>query len=308
MNKNDYRINGGIGFSINSPTLVCYFEPSEDININDSREITFTDDEKKKLIKTLNDIKHGNKFKNGITCKIQGEILPHYGLGSNTSLYLACTEVLCLINNKSYNQEQLISLSRRGGTSGIGINTYFDGGLIFDAGIKNIDNTLMPSSSVQKMRKIPLIIHKSKLPDWNIGVCIPKHIKNKSEQEEVDFFKKHCPINKSYVGDILYESVYGITSSIIESDYDIFCQSINAIQSTKWKHLERSLYGNVLLDLEKKIRDSGADCVGMSSLGPAIFFMAKNINDIIRNLSYEVSDLKCYHAKFNNYGRMISIA
>jgi beta-ribofuranosylaminobenzene 5'-phosphate synthase len=306
MNENDYRINGGIGFSINSPTLGCHFEPSDDININDSREINLTDDEKKRLFKTVNDIKYNNKFKNGMTCKIQGEILPHYGLGSTTSLYLACTEALYLMNNKSYNQGQLISLSKRGGTSGIGINTYFDGGFIFDVGIKNIDNKLMPSSSVQRMGKIPLIIHKTKLPDWNIGVCIPKYIKNKSEQEEVDFFKKHCPINKSHIENILYESVYGITSSIIEGNYDTFCQSINVIQSTKWKHLERSLYGNALLDLEKKIKYFGADCVGMSSLGPAIFFMAENIDDIIRNLSHEESSLKCYHAKFNNCGRMIS--
>jgi beta-ribofuranosylaminobenzene 5'-phosphate synthase len=305
MNNNGYRINGGIGFSVSEPIINCCFESSEIIKIIDEREIKFTDMEIKKLYDILKNIKDRSNLTKGIICKIQGEVLPHYGLGSNTSIYLSCIEALFLVNDIYLTQEEAVLLSKRGGTSGVGINTYFNGGFILDVGIKKEKQELVPSSIADRKNKCPLVIYKGKLPNWRIGICIPKYIKNKSEQEEIDFFKANCSIDKSSIGDILYESIYGITSSIIENDLNVFNKSVNEIQLTRWKFLERSLYGIELSKLENEIKNSGADCVGMSSFGPSLFFMGKNIDDIIIVFSNRISELKNYNAMFNNYGRII---
>jgi len=305
MNNNSYRINGGIGFSIDTPITNSHFKLSKDIEIQDKREKKFTQDEQEKLINTIESVKNDNKMNNGITCIIESDIFPHYGLGSNTSIYLSCIEALFLLNEVTYDNSKIISLSTRGGTSGIGINTYFDGGYVFDIGIKNERDLLVPSSIANRNGKKPLVIYKGETPNWEIGICIPHYLNNKSEQEEKDFFSKYCPIGKKYINDILYESVYGITSAIIERDYKVFCQSINAIQKTRWKHLERSLYGKALLKLEKKIMQLGADCVGMSSLGPSLFFLSDNIINIINELKHDKSNLQCYISKMNNQGRLI---
>lgn len=305
MNNNGYRINGGIGFSIDAPVTNSHFMLSKDIAINDKRERKLTRDEQIKLYNTLKNVKCANKMNNGITCSIESNVIPHYGLGSNTSIYLSCIEALFIFNEITYDKNKIISSSTRGGTSGIGINTYFDGGYVFDVGIKNESDLLVPSSIASRKGKKPLVIYKGEAPDWEIGICIPHYLNNKSEQEEKDFFNNYCPIDKVFVDDILYETVYGITSAIIEGDYKVFCQSINTIQQTRWKYLERSLYGNALVELEQKIMQLGVDCVGMSSLGPSLFFLGDNINNIINKLKQDKSSLQCYISKMNNQGRQI---
>jgi len=307
MNNDGYRINGGIGFSIANPTIKIFFDTSIEIEINDERENKLTNNESNKLKYLLEKIKHENNMKYGISCKIESVAFPHYGLGSGTIIYLSCVEALFLINNISYEKEKIVNLSKRGGTSGIGINTYFNGGFIFDVGIKRGNDSLIPDSIAERKGKLPLILKDIILPDWKIGICIPKFIKNKTEDEEKDFFNQSCPIKKSYILDILYESLYGITSSIIEKDYNVFCESINKIQKTRWKYLERNLYGKELFDLENMIYKSGADCVGMSSLGPTLFFFGDDIDKIINNLLNN-NDIECFSTKLNNQSRKIIYA
>jgi beta-ribofuranosylaminobenzene 5'-phosphate synthase len=306
MNNDGYRINGGIGFSISTPIIHSYFEEFEGAEIIDEREMKFTDQEKFRLKHTLNESINRFNLKKGIKCTIRGDILPHCGLGSNTAIYMSCIEGLFLLNGRSYKHNDIVALSKRGGTSGIGINTYFHGGFVFDVGIKNKNEQLFnPSSVANRNGEKPLVIHKCKLPDWEIGICIPKYISSKSEQEEVDFFKNNCPIDKILVKNVLYEAVYGITSSIIENDYEVFCKSVDAIQSTQWKYMERSLYGKDLMELEQKIKNLGADSVGMSSLGPTLFFTGKNISEIILKISHTVPEITCYMSSLNNQGRII---
>lgn len=306
MNDDGYRINGSVGFSISAPEINVDFEESDIIEIIDKRGIKFTEQEKNRLCHVLMEVTNKLSLKKRIRCIVKGNALPHYGLGSNTAIYMSCIEALFLLNEIKYNKEDIVAYSKRGGTSGIGINTYFEGGFIFDVGIKSRDQLFNPSSVADRNEKIPLVIHKCALPNWEIGICIPIYIKNKSEQEEVDFFKTHCPIDKSSTDRILYEAVYGITSSIIENDYDIFCKSVDTIQSTQWKYLERLLYGDALIELEQKIKSFGADCIGMSSLGPILFFTGKDINGIIERISNDIPDTICYNTSFNNRGRIIS--
>jgi len=161
-------------------------------------------------------------------------------------IYLACVEALFILNQRDYSDKNVIALSGRGGTSGIGINTYFKGGYVFDTGIKNHEQrTLAPSSTfISSGCQQPLLIKSIELPLWDLGICIPQ-IVPKTEEEEKRFFQTNCPIEKSDVEKILYEVVYGVTSSLLENDFKAFCESINAIQQTKWKSLERNLYGTV---------------------------------------------------------------
>ena len=304
--NNGYRINGSVGFSISSPKIDIHFQVSDSIEVIDEREIKFTDQEKIRLQHLIVETATIHDFKKKIKCIIRSDALPHYGLGSNTAIYMSCIEALFIVNEVEYRPNDIISHSKRGGTSGIGINTYFEGGFIFDVGIKNNEQLFIPSSIADRNGNTPLVVHKSKLPNWEIGICLPKYIQNKSEQEEIDFFKAHCPIDKISVESVLYEAVYGITSSIIENDYDVFCKSVNTIQSTQWKSLERLLYGETLIELEHKVKSWGADCVGMSSLGPILFFMGKNINNITEKISINIPEVICYNASLNNKGRIVN--
>ena len=307
MNSDGYRLNGGIGFSIASPTLDMSFEYSGSIDIIDKRGHGFTQDELYKLKYHLNNIMIREKFGTALRCTIhEGEIQSHVGFGSNSMIYLSCVEALLVLNHRDYNENDVITLSGRGGTSGIGINTYFKGGFIFDIGITNCGQRgFAPSSTfVCGSGAKPLLLTTLKLPQWELGICIPP-IAPKTEDEERDFFQNNCPIKKKEVESILYEAVYGVTSALMEVDFDVFCKSIDTIQQTKWKFLERNLYGKELIAAESIIRNAGAKCVGMSSLGPLLYFFGNDIDGIIGKVKKEMSSCVCLKTSFNNSVRIL---
>lgn len=307
MNNDGYRLNGGIGFSIASPTLEVSFEPSDTINVTDKRDYGFTLYELEKLKRQLNNVVLEEKFDSAFHCIIhEGMIQSHVGFGSNSMIYLSCVEALFILNQRGYNNQDVIAFSGRGGASGIGINTYFKGGFIFDAGISNYgQRSLAPSSVfVGEVVQKPLLLKELKLPQWDLGICIPP-IAPKSEDEERVFFQENCPIDKNSVESILYEAVYGVTSSLMEEDFNTFCKSIDVIQQTKWKLLERSLYGKELMSAESIIRKAGARCVGMSSLGPMLYFFGDDIDNIVGQAKKEMPLHVCFKTSFNNSSRVV---
>ncbi|WP_369510459.1 GHMP family kinase ATP-binding protein, partial [Escherichia coli] len=80
---------------------------------------------------------------------ITGNLATHVGMGSGTGIRLACIEALLALNEVSLPQEELVRLSERGGTSGIGIKTYFDGGLVLDLGVRNDNAGYAPSGLIR---------------------------------------------------------------------------------------------------------------------------------------------------------------
>lgn len=307
MNREGYRINGGIGFSMASPTLNLRFEPDGEICVLDERNPGFSKEELARLNNHLNKVRKDEHLSEGYRCVIEeGLIHSHFGFGTSTMAYLSCTEALLAINRREYTINDVVKLSGRGGTSGIGISTYFKGGFIFDTGIKNnAVRILAPSSCFNgdECRK-PLIFKNIGLPGWELGICIPP-IQNKTEDEEKAFFDKNCPIGQEAVEKILYESVYGISSSLLENDFNTFCKSVDSIQITKWKSLERNLYGDELKVIESVIRKAGAKCVGMSSLGPLLYFFGEDIDGIVDRVNADLTGGKCFKTSFNNSGRIL---
>lgn len=307
MNRDGYRINGGIGFSITSPMLEMSFKEADYVEVEDKRCRGFTKDELNKLTDHLLRVKNREKLDSGFVCTIhEGGIESHVGFGSNSMIYLSCVEALLILNHRKYMESDVIALSGRGGTSGIGINTYFKGGFVFDTGIANTGQRVLAPSSVfmDEEGHQPLLMKSLRLPPWNMGICIPA-VARKTEDEERQFFQTNCPIEKSAVEDVLYEAVYGITSSLLENDFEFFCQSVDAIQSTKWKSLERNLYGENLLNAEAIIKNAGAKCVGMSSLGPLLYFYGEDIDGIVDRVNTDLTRGQCYKTSFNNFGRIL---
>ena len=307
MNKNGYRLNGGIGFSISSPTLDISFEEADTIDVIDKREYGFNEDELNRLKSHINQVAKNQDFRKMLVCVInEGIIQSHVGFGSNSMIYLACVEALFILNQRDYSEKDVIALSGRGGTSGIGINTYFRGGFVFDTGIANLGTRKHAPSSVfvSKRCQQPLLMKSMELPLWDLGIFIPRIIP-KTEEDEKHFFQTNCPIEKGDVEKILYEAVYGVTSSLLEKDFKAFCESINTIQQTKWKSLERNLYGEAIIEAEKTIKKNGARCVGMSSLGPMLYFFCDDIEGSVEKLNHEMPQCVCFKTTFNNLSRIV---
>lgn len=204
---------------------------------------------------------------------IGGDIRTHIGMGSGTLLRLAAIEGVALINGLHLTKAEIVFASKRGGTSGIGINSYFEGGLICDLGRPNDGDDFSPSSAVQPDR-LPLALPTVTLPEWPMLLCIPRQISSKTQNEEIEFFRRTTPLSDTASFEASYLAVFGIYAAAAEGDYPAFCRSVNDIQHTAWKKAERSEYGEALAEICEALRVGGADSVGMSSLGPMIFCFA----------------------------------
>lgn len=305
MNRDGYRINGGLGFAIRDPAISITALAASDFEIVDRQQRKFGESDLARLQSTLAKICTDFQFSKKIKVEITGEVISHVGFGSSTAIRLSCIEALFILNSHQYTNELLVSLSGRGGTSGIGINTFFRGGFIFDLGRKSTDYVFRPSSLSENRIDLPLVLKSLEMPEWDIGICLPRNIHPKSEREEKEFFEKTCPIEDDQVNETLYHAVYGLVASIIEKDKKAFSDSIKKLQNCEWKKAERSLYGNVLAEIESRLYEHGAAAVGMSSLGPALFFVSDNVSAVISKMKAEDKGLYLIMTIPSNQGRGI---
>jgi beta-ribofuranosylaminobenzene 5'-phosphate synthase len=212
-------------------------------------------------------------------------------------------EAAGLILSLPVGRQNLVAASGRGGTSGIGINTYFDGGACFDLGRK-ADTELLPSDVLEHRHNPPVLLRRAPMPRWPIGVCVP-NFKGTSIAGEKAFFEKVCPIETHEVQRILYQALYGVFAAILEKDVATFALALKAIQHTRWKKAERDIYGRRLLDLEARLYSYGASVVALSSLGPGLIFLAPDIREVERRMKQVDSKSVLFVTTAQNRGRSI---
>jgi beta-ribofuranosylaminobenzene 5'-phosphate synthase len=305
MNKGGYRINGGIGFAIKKPNLSIRVNPSKTFNFRDVRTQKLHSTEIERLSSVVQRVISKFKFTTSIEVLLSGDMLTHYGFGSSTAIRLACLESLFLMNKFKTDIHPLVQLSGRGGTSGIGINTYFKGGFIFDIGHENKGKTSQSSSFSESRKKPALLLKHLEMPLWDIGICIPTKVKPKTEMEEKLFFESICPITDSQVYETLYHALYGIHAAILEKDKYTFCKALINIQMCAWKKSEKMQYGNDLFELENDLYKCGASAVGMSSLGPILLFLSDNVAEVIKKMQLKSAPCQLIHTHPINKGRIV---
>lgn len=305
LHENGYRRNGGFGFAIEEPSLRIRSEESSEFFIIDHRERGFGDSEIKRLIEILRQTAERMNFTRRCSIEIAGDVASHTGFGTGTAIRLASLELLYLINEVDYTEEEIINASGRGGTSGIGIRTYFSGGYVFDIGRSDTKGTFLPSCAAENESSLPLTFLQEPMPDWEIGLCIPHHIHPKTEIEEKEFFRKICPIEPVESYETLYHVVYGLIGGVKENNKTAFGQALKNLQSCRWKQAERQLYNGEIESVEKALYDAGADAVGMSSLGPTLFFLANNVSEVIQNAQIELPECTLIVTRPQNSGRTI---
>lgn len=304
MHAGEYRINGGIGFAIADPACELVFSGATYFAIDDQRADPLSPNELKRLTAILyaEQMRHG--FATALVVAIGGKMRTHSGFGSGTAISLACLEALHRLNSSTPSPAALISASGRGGTSGIGIHTYFSGGCVFDLGRPVGIEPHEPSHQATASRP-PLVLDHLPMPEWDIGICIPLDIPHKSEAEERAFFERACPLPAEAIYATLHHALFGLYAAIREADRTTFCRALRAIQECAWKKAERLEYGPALAEIEQALYDCGAEAVGMSSLGPTLFFLADNVADVVSRMQSARPDCECFLTRPANGGRSL---
>ena len=304
MHVEGTRKNGGVGFAISEPSCLLDVRLSSQFELTDCRDFPFTDTEARQLSSTVESTMSKFRLASGVSVKLTGPLRTHVGLGSATAIRLGVLEGLFHLNGRPISAQELVSQSNRGGTSGVGINTYFSGGMVHDLGVPNDRSDFIPSSRGVSPRR-PSSLPVLEMPNWPLRVCIPNFIRPKTQDEEASFFSRAAPVEPTSSYEAAYHALFGVYAAVSDKDFSTFCKAITAMQAVAWKKHEWSQYGDVLWQLATRLQDYGADCVGMSSLGPLLYCFGND--QALRRIDKNAATLNCdvFHSLPSNSGRAL---
>ena len=176
-------------------------------------------------------------------------------------------------------KEILASTVKRGGTSGIGVTSYFYGGVIIDGGhefgVGKEKESFLPSSASNAM-PAPVLSRDDLPGGWRAVIGIPMLERGAHDAEEVDIFKQRCPVPITEVQQLAHIILMKLLPAIKQQRFKEICDCINFFQDTGFKKVEVGLRGNAFRQMLKDWRVAGAPCAGMSSFGPTIYSLAES--------------------------------
>ena len=297
MNGNLGRMNGSMGFLINDPKLIFCIEKAE------KNEIIYTDNVNNKvnyLSDELNFLKSNYNLGN-IRIIIENTIPEHLGFGSKTITKIAIATAYLEIYNKKVSLQELAKILKRGGTSGIGVNILDKGGFILNGGRKKKNDLLFKPSSAQPTIEIPPVLFHKEMMEIPVYILIP-NLEGLHGKKEVDFFDKICPIKAKSVEKLSRIIISQILPAICENDIETFSEAINSIQYLEWKKSEINRYPHQYVKFIKYLHQKGYGC-GMSSTGPAIYVIGKDLKNIYQDINmYNIKLKNIIKTSTNNIG------
>ena len=220
--------------------------------------------------------KTGTHFDVSVRCNAPS----HVGLGTKTSCVLAALQACNAVSGAEIGTRELVKLSNRGGTSGIGVNTTFVGGFVADAGqAANAVVPLLPSSAAMENYELPPAIVKLSVPEnWRIHLFLPDG-KRVAGPAERDFFASNTPIPRSEVLEILASVYHGVAPAFALGHLPDLARSLRRIHGLGFKMREVANQGGSVIELLRYLNDLGNLAVGMSSMGPLVYAIADHASE-----------------------------
>ena len=268
MNASIGRVDGGIGLTLNEPSIRITAKKSDIVEITGNSEHA-------ERIKTdaLKLLPEGA----GIHISIEDDYPSHTGMGSGTQASLAAGMAVNRIYGLGLDVYKIAEKVGRGGTSGIGVQAFEKGGFILDGGHKFSEKKAFLPSAASNLAPAPVLL-RTDFPDWDILVAVPEH-KGASSDREVNIFQKECPVPRGDVEKLSHIILMQLLPALVEEDIETFGKGINSIQDVGFKKKEVELQPESA-KLAQALRDGGAYGAGMSSFGPTVYAFGDDIENL----------------------------
>lgn len=311
LNGSSGRIDGGVGLSLHYPRFKIIAQPSKEIDITGPGSQPFLA-RAEKIIALLQAkiVSSGYNF-DGVAIKIEQAVPPHTGLGSGTQLSLGIAMAICKLYDFELSVAEAALLLSRGGTSGIGVAAFQEGGFIVDGGHKypSQKGSFLPSSASRNVAPPPVLIQRN-FPDWQILIVIP-YAKRISGEEEVRLFTTLCPMPKETGQQLSHLVLMKLLPALVEEDIFAFGEAINHMQEIGWKKIEVDVQGAILKKTIEFLHINGAIGVGLSSWGPALYVFGDDLETLRERTQQFLSSLpdggECFMTKANNVGAAVEV-
>lgn len=287
MNGSTGRVDGGAGITLNDPGFEITFTTSESLSINaPDPDITH------KITSLISRLYGTATELPPVKITVHKSIPFHAGLGSGTQLALALVSGISYINGEALDSEALIQRTGRGGTSGIGVRAFTDGGLIVDAGHRfgegRAKSSFTPSAASPGVKPAPLIGRYEFPKDWNIILALPNCLTGSEGEAEKEIFKRCCPVPLDEVRILSHLVMMKLIPSVLEHDLDEFGDAVNMLSEYGFKRCELDLQPPIIRSLIQAMRESGAAGAGMSSFGPVVYGITDTDGREIQSAAEEI--------------------
>ena len=314
------RVDGGVGVALEEPHVTLRVELSkEQFNVRGVANA---------LVRSLVDrfLQNENVEKSletrelkriGFQIDVLKMIPSHVGMGSMTQLSLALGAALNRLLNLDYSIREIAKVMRRGGTSGIGVAAFEQGGFILDAGHSfgpgKHKSSFLPSRT-SRAPPAPILIRHEVPRDWLFVIALPTIEKGAHGTREVDIFQKYCPIPEKEVEKLTRIILMQLLPGLVESDIQTVGAALTAIQQIGFKKIEIDLQNQIIGKLMEMALAAGAAGAGMSSFGPTTYALvsgqrkadvvASNLKEtfVEENITGEV-----FISQVNNVGATIEV-
>ena len=194
----------------------------------------------------------------------------HVGLGSKTSLMLAIVACLCRLKSWRPSRREMQDLSGRGGTSGIGVHVFFDGGLVADGGHARGREGFRPSGSAMDVVIPPLIAQHDTPTNWRFILVLPDGARQHAAAE-LSFFESVTPIPAVESLKSIAACYHGVIPAFVLRDLGGLALALDALHEAGFKRLELKAQASAVSRLYHSLRAIPGVAVGMSSLGPLLY-------------------------------------
>ncbi len=227
----------------------------------------------------------------------------HVGLGTGTAARLAATAGAAHLTGLDMPVRELALLCGRGGTSGVGVNAFDVGGVIFDAGRPVEREEPFSPSRYQTPNSFPPIITRLALPpQWVISLLCPQGVAT-AGKDELTFFHRELPVPAQESLETLGFVYHGVAPAILEADLPALSYALRQIHSVGFKRRELARQSEEVRALVSQLQASETVAAGMSSLGPLVFAIShrhdeattKHITAIARSVGIDVLPARPAH-------------
>ena len=285
LSKDSSRKYGSIGLTITKFYFKLQIESSDKFEVLCSDESTKT-----KILEIIKILEKDHYIKN-FKLTVLNCIPSHCGLGSGTQIALSVGYLISKFNGLKLSINQIAYLLKRGKRSGIGIESFKNGGFNIDVGKLN------------KSKKTPLNILNVEWPkEWRILMIFDKNIQGIHGNKEIQKFKNLNKINNHKTNYNFKALLMNIIPGIFERNFNEFANGIRTIQDM----MSDTFYGSSTKYASKKIekifqniKKKGVKCFGQTSWGPTGFVFFEN--------SKKRNELSKYLEKYITLNKMFGV-
>jgi beta-ribofuranosylaminobenzene 5'-phosphate synthase len=263
------RRYGGGGFSIdgNSTEVSAILTRADEVEGFD----LIDDDARRDVDRVLSAFRSSRADLPPIRVSIRRVPPQHVGFGSKTALLLAVLSAANLETAAGLTQVQLQRLSGRGGTSGVGINLFFEGGFVCDLGHRNRDDRSFQPSSFSNTAEIPPIACRLNFPEiWRVSLILPPG-KRLAGASEGSFFRESTPLARNEVLEAIAAMYHGVLPAVITADPELLGLALGKLHKTGFKRLELEAQSEEVKQTYYRLSVIKGVAIGLSSLGPLLY-------------------------------------